>query len=102
VLIATTLEHRRGLLNPYAARGQGPLRVTAVASGVPFWRRLPRILLGRFSARWDLSQGYLSGRCDGLTVTGLGGYTLDGESFDCDAERPVRFRAGPRLRFIQP
>jgi hypothetical protein len=103
LLLVTTLLHRRGLLNPYAARGSGDLRVTSVAQGAPrFWRSLPRLLTGRYSDFMNADEGYLSGRCERLEITGLAGYTLDGEEFDADPARPLVITAGPRLRFLAP
>lgn len=103
VLIASTLLHREGLFNPYADRGTGDLRITAVARTAPwFWRSLPRILMGRFTRRLNLEHGYLSGRCDEITVLGLRGYSLDGEEFDTDPTRPVVIRTGPRMSFLRP
>ncbi|NUZ05237.1 diacylglycerol kinase family protein [Piscinibacter koreensis] len=101
LLLASTLLHRRGLLDPYAERGTGGLRVTAVAAGAPrFWRSLPRLVRGRYSAAMNRANGYLSGRCDRLEVLGLAGYVLDGEKFDVDPARPVVVSAGPALRFF--
>lgn len=101
VLIASTLMHREGLFNPYAERGEGTVRITAVAARAPgFWLRLPRLLTGHFSERMDAERGYLSGRCERLEVLGLAGYTLDGEEFDSDPTRPVIIRTGPRICFL--
>jgi hypothetical protein len=47
-------------------------------------------------------RGYLSGRCEGVQISGLAGYMLDGEPFDADPTRPVTLSAGPRLRFLRP
>jgi len=103
VLIATTLEHRVGWFNPYAARGAGTLRVTVVKAGAPgFWRGLPGILTGRFTKAMTLENGYLSGRCPHLQISGLRGYSLDGEGFDADPARPLSISPGPILRFLQP
>lgn len=101
VLMATTLVHRDGLFNPYAERGEGAVRVTAVAARAPgFWLRLPRLLTGHFSERMNAARGYLSGRCERIEVLGLAGYTLDGEEFDSDPTRPVIIRTGPRICFL--
>lgn len=103
VLIATTLLHRGRRFNPYADRGHGALRLTAVAARAPgFWLALPRILLGRFGERLNPQRGYLSGRCDQVEVLGMTGYSLDGEDFDTDPARPVIIRSGPRLDFLLP
>ncbi len=103
LLLATTLVHDRWYFHPYAARGDGALRVTAVsAQARGFWRRLPRLLTGRFSPAMTPDQGYLSGRCGSFVVTGLDGYTLDGQSFATDPGRPVAVRIGPRMTFLAP
>ncbi len=100
-LIATTLQNRQGLLDPYAQRGQGALRFTAVATrGIGLWARLPGMAMGRFTPAMDARRGYLSGRCDALRVSGLSSYTLDGEEFDADPARPVTIREGERLTFL--
>lgn len=101
VLLATTLQHRRGLFDPYADRGRGDLRITAVTRRAARFRRsLPRLLTGRFTAAMDAGHGYLSGRCERVEVTGLSGYCLDGEEFDCDPARPVVFTSVAGLRFL--
>jgi len=101
LLLATTLLHRVGAFDPYAARGEGPLRVTAVTSAArAFWPALPRLLTGRYSKTMTARNGYLSGRCEQLRVLGLAGYVLDGERFDTDPARPVGLSPGPRLRLF--
>lgn len=103
VFIATTLQHRRGWFNPYAARGAGVLRVTVIKAGARgFWRGLWRILTGRFKPGMTVDNGYLSGRCPQLRISGMRGYSLDGEGFDADPARPLRISPGPVLRFLQP
>lgn len=103
LLLVTTLLHRKGIFNPYASRGAGKVRMAAVSHAAPhFWRSLPRLLTGRYSASMTTEAGYLSGRCERLSVTGLAGYSLDGEAFDADPTRPVTITAGPRLRFVCP
>ena len=103
VLIATTLAHDESLFNPYADRGSGAVRVTAVAARAPgFWRSLPRLVTGRFTAEMETGHGYLSGRCETLTVRGLATLSLDGQGFELDPARPVHIRAGPRIGFLTP
>lgn len=102
LLVATTL-HRHGLLNPYAERGKGALRMTGIAAGASgLWHRLPRLLLGRFSAGMNAESGYVSGRSERLVIHGCAGYTLDGEEFDADPMRPIVIRAGPTIAFLKP
>jgi len=101
LVLATTLQHRLGTFDPYAARGEGELRLTAVTRGARgFWPALPRLLTGRYSKAMNPENGYLSGRCERLRIVGLSGYVLDGERFDTDPARPVVLSAGPRLRFV--
>jgi diacylglycerol kinase family enzyme len=103
LLLATTLLHRTGLFDPYAARGQGDVRLTSVSGHAPrFWRSLPRLLTGRYTPDMNTDNGYLSGRCERVQIGGLVSYMLDGEAFDADPTRPVTISAGPRLRFIRP
>lgn len=103
LLVATTLHHRTGLFDPYASRNGDDLRLTAVTSGAAhFWRRLPRVLTGRFSPDMTPGRGFLSGSCESVRITGLAGYSLDGEAYDTDPARPVVIRRGPRLRFFVP
>ena len=103
LVLATTLLHRAGLFDPYAARGSGDLRLTAVtAAARRFWPALPRLLTGRYSKAMNLDNGYLSGNCEQVRIEGLAGYVLDGEHFDTDPARPVIITPGPRLRFLSP
>jgi len=101
LVLATTLQHRRGAFDPYAARGEGALRLTAATRGARrFWPSLPRLLTGRYSMAMNPENGYLSGRCERARIVGLSGYVLDGERFETDPARPVVLSAGPRLRFV--
>lgn len=103
VLLASTLELRRAPYNPFAARGQGPLRFTAIATSAPgFWRRLPKIFRGRFDHDMDLAHGFLSGRGGRAEVTGLSGYALDGEIHAADPALPLQLSAGMTLRVLRP
>lgn len=103
LLLASTLTHDNRLLNPYADRGEGILRVTAVAAGAQgFWWSLPRLVTGRYSKAMDINHGYLSGRCEQFVVRGLDAYTIDGQSFRTDPARPVVIRTGVRFTFLMP
>ena len=103
LLLAATLTHDNRMLNPYADRGEGILRVTAVtARAQGFWRLLPRLVTGRYSEAMDINHGYLSGRCERFVVHGLDAYTLDGQSFRTDPARPVAIHTGPRIAFLMP
>jgi diacylglycerol kinase family enzyme len=102
VLVAGALRDADGHYNPYARRGEGPLRISAIAVDAPrFWRNLPRMLSGRFDEQtMNTSQGYLSGHCRSVTLTGLARYALDGEPFEADPERPLQLSAGHCLRVV--
>jgi hypothetical protein len=103
LLIATTLQRRHGLLDPYARRGQGELRFTAIAARGPgFWARLPAVATGGFTKRMSAEHGYLSGRGERVEVLGAASYTLDGEEFDADPSRALVITPGRRLQFLTP
>lgn len=103
VLVGSTLQLRNALYNPFAARGEGPVRVTAVRAGADrFWRRLPAMLKGKFDDNMHVAQGYLSGRCGMAEVAGIAGYALDGECFAADPSQPLRLEAGVTLRVLLP
>jgi hypothetical protein len=100
-LFVTSLEHRFGAIDPFAARGAGPIRFTAIAArGPALWARLPRIATGRFAHGWDAARGYASGRCAALRVRGLSSYTLDGEELAADPGLPIDISPGPSLTFV--
>jgi hypothetical protein len=102
LLLASTLELRRAPYNPFAARGTGPLRFTAVAASVPrFWWRLPAITRGRFDHDMDLAHGFLSGRGERAELHGLRGYALDGEVHAADPATPLMLSAGMTLRVLR-
>ncbi len=103
VLMASTLQLRDGLYNPFAARGVGDVRITAVAATARhFWRNLPAILRGRFRDNMTQNEGYLSGRFSQVDLLGMSGYALDGEMFVTDPTRPVRLTRGVSLRVLRP
>lgn len=101
VFVAGSLLHAGGHYNPYAARGDGPLRISAIAVEAPrFWRNLPRMLTGRFDESMSVAQGYLSGRCHDASVEGMAGYSLDGEPYDADPALPLHIATGHALRVV--
>jgi hypothetical protein len=103
LVLASTLAMREALYNPFASRGEGAVRVTAVAASAEgFWRRLPRMFKGHFGDDMGVQQGYLSGRFPAVEIFGMDGYALDGELFDVDPARPVRLSAGFALRVLRP
>ncbi|MDQ2639505.1 MAG: hypothetical protein M3Y79_02830 [Pseudomonadota bacterium] len=103
VLLAGTLAMRDALYNPFAAIGEGPVRVTAIAATTPhFWRRLPGILRGRFHSSLTPETGTLSGRCAHAEVLGISAYSLDGESFRANPGLPLTIDTGIALRVLRP
>jgi hypothetical protein len=103
VLLASTLAMRDALYNPFAATGEGSVRLTAIAATAPhFWRRLPGVLRGRFAAAMTPQRGVVSGRCTAAEVTGIAAYSLDGEPFAADPARPLRLESGIELAVLRP
>lgn len=103
ILLLTSLQHASGLLNPYAARGTGPVRVTAILDRAPgFWRRLPGLLRGRFPDIAAPLNGYLSGSTAALRLRGLPSICLDGQEYRLDSNTTLQVEAGPVFRFLHP
>lgn len=103
MVVATTLELGAALYNPFALRGAGAVRVTAVAAAARrFWRHLPALMGGRFSEAMNPDAGYLSGRCETARIIGATGYALDGECFVADPALPLRLSAGIALKVLKP
>ena len=103
LLLLTTLTHADGGLDPYAQRGSGEVRLTAIRKGASgFWTGLPAIARGRFSARHAPAAGFLSGRCDRVVIHNLPGISMDGQEFGLDPAVPLEITAGPNFNFLQP
>jgi hypothetical protein len=103
LVLASTLQMREALYNPFAEGGEGAVRFTAVSANArQFWRNLPGMFKGRFGDDMTLRQGYLSGRFESVEVTGVDGYALDGELFTADPVRPLKLSGGIRLRMLRP
>jgi diacylglycerol kinase (ATP) len=103
LLLCTTLDHSGDLLNPYARRGEGTLRLLAVRSDArAFWQRVPRIVRGRFTEQMNAAAGYLSGRCEHIEIAGLPSVSLDGQELELDSTMPLSIAAGPEFEFLQP
>jgi hypothetical protein len=102
LVLASTLPLAKALYNPFAEREAGVVRVTAVAADAKrFWSRLPRLIRGNLTPDMNLANGYLSGRCGQVEISGLSGYSLDGEAFEADPTQPLVIRGGPRLRILK-
>jgi hypothetical protein len=103
ILLACTLEMDAALYNPFAARGAGPVRFTAIAAtAAHFWRHVPAIFRGRFGSNMDLAHGYLSGRGERAELRGIDGYALDGELFMAEPAAPLELAAGIELTVLRP
>jgi hypothetical protein len=102
-LVASSLAMRNALYQPFAPRGAGPVRFTALTTAAPsLWRLAPAILRGRFGPRMDPAHGVLSGRGDAVHLQGIGAYALDGELFSVDPALPLVLSAGRPLRVLRP
>ncbi|MEM7053690.1 MAG: diacylglycerol kinase family protein [Pseudomonadota bacterium] len=103
LLLMTTLKLSGSAAQPYAQRGRGVLRMTAIRDdAVAFKRNLPNILRGRFKPDMDIKNGYLSGYCNSILIENINQITLYGQEFDLDPERPLQVEAGPAFRFLRP
>jgi len=101
LMVLSTLQHERGLINPYADRGLGDIRITAISNNAKrFWRSLPSLLLGRGRASQSVDGGYLSGRCESLTIRGLQSVCIDGQEWDFCAEDDVIISADDKIDFL--
>lgn len=102
-LLMSTLNHDRSLVDPYARRGHGPVRLTAIgqrAKRLPL--RLAKVAGGRFNTDMNEENGYISGRCSSVVINNIGSITLDGQEFDLDARAPLKVSSGPVFRFLRP
>lgn len=102
-LMLSSLNHDSSLVDPYARRGLGPLRITAIRVGA---KRLPlhlhQVARGRFSAEMNEDNGYISGRCNNIVINNISSITLDGQEFDLDCDHPLVISPGPVFRFLRP
>lgn len=102
-MIASTLQMRDALYNPFARRGRGPVRFTALTLQSPkTWRMLPALLMGRFKDSHTPERGVLSGRTEQVHLLGVTGFALDGELYTADASLPLVLSAGRTLRVLRP
>lgn len=103
VFVASSLEHDRGWIDPYAARGSGPVRLTAISAQAPrFWLTLPGLLRGRLNPALRAETGYLSGRTERVVVRGLNAICVDGQEYDLDPTLDLVLDPGPAIRFLTP
>lgn len=103
ILLASTLGMRNALYNPFAADGEGIVRVTAIAATAPhFWRHLPGVLRGRFGPGLTPRNGVLSGSGASAEVSGIEAYSLDGESFGADPSLPLLLEPGIGITVLRP
>ena len=102
-LMLSTLNHDQSWIDPYAQRGAGALRVTAIRAGA---KRLPlrlaRVARGRYSTAMTTENGYLSGRCERILIKNINSITLDGQEFNLDPALPLKVSSGPIFRFLRP
>jgi len=102
-LMVSSLSHDASLVDPYARRGEGPLRLTAIRTGA---KRLPlrlsSVARGKFSPEMNAENGYISGRCNTIMISNIESLTLDGQEFELDKRHPLNISAGPVFRFLRP
>jgi len=103
LLLLTSLHHRDEWIDPYADRGHGSIRLSAASTSARgFWRRLPRLIRGRYRTDMAPNTGYLSGMSQEVRIKGLAGVSLDGQEVDFDADHPLLIRSGPAFHFLHP
>ena len=103
ILILSSLEHRRGAINPYALRGSGDVRLTAVTqSARGLWSRMPFLLQGRLGDRQTPESGYLSGRSRKVLIRGMNAACIDGQEYEFVPDEEVLIRPGPAFDFMVP
>jgi hypothetical protein len=103
ILILSSLEHRRGAINPYAPRGSGDVRLTAVTQRARrLWSRMPFLLQGRLSGQQTPETGYLSGRSSQVVVRGMNAACIDGQEYEFVPDEDVLIRPGPAFDFMVP
>ncbi len=101
MLLLTSLHHSNEHVDPYAKRGNGEVRLTAVhCRSAGFWRRLPRLLRGQYNNAMTPEQGYLSGRTEIVRIRGLTQVCLDGQEHDYDPDQPLEIATGSPFRFL--
>jgi hypothetical protein len=102
-LVASSIALSNAPYNPFAQRGEGPVRFTAIsADGPALWRMWPALLRGQFDPSLNVSRGILSGRSDRVELQGIAGFALDGELFSVNPALPVVLTAGRPLRVLRP
>lgn len=103
LLLLTTLELSQSIAEPYARRGSGDVRITAIhARARAFKRNFPSLLRGKFKPSMDIENGYLSGNCNTVLIKNINQITLDGQEFDLNPEQPLHISPGPVFRFLRP
>lgn len=101
LLVMTTLDQSQVRIHPYQARGQGPVKLTAITRDAKhFWWHLPAILTGRFSRRLSVENGYFSGHGDELRIEGLSTICVDGQEYELDPAEETIVSTGPSYAFV--
>lgn len=101
LLLISTLENFGPLLDPFAARGDGPLRIAITRSDAKgFWWRVPSLARGHVPEHLDSAQGYLTGRAHSCQLEGGARYCIDGQPLYI-ADGKLMVKAGPAIKLVQ-
>lgn len=101
LLFISTLQNFGPVLDPFAARGEGALRLTVTRSDArEFWWRAPLLARGRFPEHLGPEQGYLSGHTHMCRIDGGARYCIDGQPLHTNAGQ-LTVAAGPPINLVQ-
>lgn len=101
LLLLSTLDNFGPLLDPFAARGEGELRITAARTDARgFWWHAPALARGRLRQHLGPEQGYLSGRTRRCELEGASHYCIDGQPVTVPDGKVV-VEAGPEIDLIR-
>jgi len=101
VVLATTLDRLVVGSRPFWNQGAGDLRYTEIAFPPHrLFRQLPKLLWGKPERRFS-DPGYHSRGAREVCLTMDCPFTLDGQFFEPDPEKPLRLTAPETARFLR-
>jgi diacylglycerol kinase (ATP) len=103
LLLVTTLDRLIMGLRPFQARGEGPLKLTAVSTRPRrLLRALPFLLRGRSSSHVQPDNGFIACSARAIRLDMEGGFAVDGELFSVNARSgPVLIEDGGQADFLR-